>query len=233
MNASSCDRNPMRNSNAVESTSPLSSVPISLYRELCDELRQKTQELEVADHKNQRLVAQNQQLRQELQRLVQQVMQTQQAVTQLTTDFPSQELPSQELPSQALPGQATIAAPVESSATLRIASPIPTAPLPARRQAMRSVHDHSRSPNAIPSAVPSVIAETSIHNPSDPLTTRLWNQTNVFTQELQGWKMAIVIGMIVLSAFGAGFLIMRPFMAKQQAQPLQPQPLQPQTLPKR
>ena len=203
----------MRNSNAVESTSPLSSVPISLHRELCDELRQKTQELEVAHHKNQRLVAQNQQLRQELQRLVQQVMQTQQAVTQLTTDFPSQEVSSQEVSSQA-----TIALPVDASidapaTTLRIASSVPTAPLPARRQAVQSVHDHSRPSN-------------------DPLTTRLWNQTNVFTQELQGWKMAIVMGLIVLSAFGAGFLIMRPFMARQQAQPLQPQPLQPQ-LPKR
>ena len=214
----------MRNSNAVESTSPLSSVPISLYRELCDELRQKTQELEVADHKNQRLVAQNQQLRQELQRLVQQVMQTQQAVTQLTTDFPSQEFPS----------QAPIALSVEPSTTLPTASPISTALLPARRQAIRSVQDHSRPPNATPSAVPSsVIAETSIHADSDPLTTRLWNQTNVFTQELQGWRMAIVMGLIVLSAFGAGFLIMRPFMARQQAQPPQPQPLQPQTLPKR
>ena len=180
----------MRNSNAVESTSPLSSVPISLYRELCDELRQKTQELEVADHKNQRLLAQNQHLRQELQRLVQQVMQTQQAVTQMATDFPSE--------------QATIALPVESPITLRIGAPVPTAPLPARRQAMRSVYDYSRPPNAIPSAVSSAITETSIHAASDPLTTRLWNQTNVFTQELQGWRMAIVMGLIVLSAFGAG-----------------------------
>lgn len=224
MNASLCDRNPMRNSNAVESMSPLSSVPISLHRELCDELRQKTQELEVADHKNQRLVAQNQQLRHELQRLVQQVMQTQQVVTQMTADFPSQEVPS----------QATIALFVEPSTTLPVASPASTAPLPARRQAMRSVQDHSRLPNAIPSAVPNAvpsgITETSIHAISDPLTTRLWNQTNVFTQDLQGWKMAIVLGLIVLSAFGAGFLIMRPFMTRQQVQPLQP--LQPQ-LPKR
>ena len=222
----------MRNSNAVESTAPLSSVPISLHRELCDELRQKTQELEVADHKNQRLVAQNQQLRRELQRLVQQVMQTQQAVTQLTTEVPSQEVPSQEVPSQEVPSQATLASSVEAPATLRVSSPIPTTPLPARRQVMRSVQDHSRPSNALsnaaPSAVPSAIAETSIHAASDPLTTRLWNQTHVFTQELQGWKMAIVMGLIVLSAFGAGFLIMRPFMARQQAQPLQPQPKQPQ-----
>ena len=230
MNASSCDRNPMRNSNAVESTSPLSSVPISLYRELCDELRHKTQELEVADHKNQRLVVQNQQLRQELQHLVQRVMQTQQAVTQMTAEFPSQAA-----------SQTAIASPAESS------TPLPpnlsTAPFPARRQAMRSVHDQSSPPNAVPSvvnnlapsAVPSAIAAAG-PNASSPLTTRLWHQTNSFTQDLQGWKMAVVMGLIVLSAFGAGFLIMRPFMAKQQAQPLQPQPLQPiqpQQMPRR
>ena len=165
----------MRNSNAVESTSPLSSVPISLYRELCDELRHKTQELEAADHQNQRLVVQNQQLRQELQQLVQRVMQTQQAVTQMTTELPS---------------QAAIVSPV---------GPIgPT------------------------------------HTKTESLTTRLWNQTNTFTQDLQGWKMAVMMGLIVLSAFGAGFLIMRPFMAKQQqVPPLSPQPLQPQQMPKR
>ena len=218
----------MRNSNAVESNSPLSSVPISLYRELCDELRHKTQELEVADHKNQRLVVQNQQLRQELQYLVQRVMQTQQAVTQMTTEFPSQSV-----------SQAAIASPAESS------TPLPpnlsTAPFPARRQAMRSVRDHSGPPNAVPSVVntvaPSAVPSAIAAGPpaTAPLTTRLWHQTNSFTQDLQGWKMAVMMGLIVLSAFGAGFLIMRPFMAKQQAQPqpLQPQPIQPQQMPKR
>lgn len=198
MNASSCDRTPMRNSNAVESTSPLSSVPISLYRELCDELRHKAQELEAADYQNQCLVAQNQQLRQELQQLVQRVMQTQQAVTQMTTELPS---------------KAVTASPNASPSTLI------TTPLPARRQAMRSVHDQSVSPHAVPSAI------ASAHDKIEPLTTRLWKQTHTFTQDLQGWKMAVVTGLIVLSAFGAGFLIMRPFMAKQN---LQPQPLQPQ-----
>ncbi len=200
----------MRNSNAVESTSSLSSVPISLYRELCDELRHKTQELEAADHQNQRLVAQNQQLRQEIQQLVQRVMQTQQAVTQMTTELPS---------------QAAIASPAAFSAALP--PNLSTAPLPARRQAMRSVHDQSISPHAAPSA----IASAPTHAETEPLTTRLWNQTHTFTQDLQGWKMAVVMGLIVLSAFGAGFLIMRPFMAKQQqVQPLQPQP---QQMPKR
>ncbi|MBC7517238.1 MAG: hypothetical protein H7237_12580, partial [Alkalinema sp. FL-bin-369] len=94
-----------------------------------------------------------------------------------------------------------------------------TTPLPARRQAMRSVHDQSVSPHAVPSAI------ASAHDKIEPLTTRLWKQTHTFTQDLQGWKMAVVTGLIVLSAFGAGFLIMRPFMAKQN---LQPQPLQPQ-----
>ena len=198
MNASSCDRTPMRNSNAVESTSPLSSVPISLYRELCDELRHKAQELEAADYQNQCLVAQNQQLRQELQQLVQRVMQTQQAVIQMATELPS---------------KAVTASPNASPSTLI------TTPLPARRQAMRSVHDQSVSPHAVPSAI------ASAHDKIEPLTTRLWKQTHTFTQDLQGWKMAVVTGLIVLSAFGAGFLIMRPFMAKQN---LQPQPLQPQ-----
>ena len=212
MNASLCDRNPMRNSNAVESTSPLSSVPISLYRELCEEFRHKTEELEAADHQNQRLLAQNEQLRQELQQLVQRVMQTQQVVMQMTTELPS---------------QAAIASPAEPVAALP--THLSTAPLPARRQAMRSAPDQSRSPHASPSVVPSAIGPTYAETGS--LTTRLWNQTHTFTQDLQGWKMAVMMGLIVLSAFGAGFLIMRPFMARQQPiQPLQPQP---QQVPKR
>jgi hypothetical protein len=228
----------MPNSNAVESNSPISSVPISLYRELCTELRHKNAELDATEQQNQLLLQQNQQLRQELHQLVQRVMQTQQAVTQMTPDS-------------------------NLGSNLGRDNVRGDAPIPARsthRRAMRSLQDQP-IPMAVPGAAnpeigepmtksqlqlqpqmePLPTARTSqspewITAAPEPLTTRLWNQTSTLTQELQGWKLALMMGLIIVSAFGAGFLIVRPFMAQQQqqqqlkpAQPLQPQPLQPQT----
>jgi hypothetical protein len=232
----------MPNSNAVESNSPISSVPISLYRELCTELRHKNAELDATEQQNQLLLQQNQQLRQELHQLVQRVMQTQQAVTQMTPDNNLGSNLGSNLGKDSVRGDA---------------------PLPARsphRRAMRSLQ-HQPIPMAIPVAANPAIGEpmpqtqlqlqpqmeplptarTSqspewITATPEPLTTRLWNQTSTLTQDLQGWKLAVMMGLIIVSAFGAGFLIVRPFMAQQQqqqqlkpAQPLQPQSLQPQT----
>jgi hypothetical protein len=201
----------------------MSSVPISLYRELCTELRHKDAELDAAEQQTQRLLQQNQQLRQELHQLVQRVIQTQQAVTQLTTDPMT-----------------------DPTNTARSAAPLPARP--THRRIMRSAQaqpipmDPIDTPLSQPQTqfqpTSSVVEpDHSSHQPTDwitdaptPLTTRLWHHTNTFTQELQGWKLAVMMGLIVVSAFGAGFLIVRPFMARQsQNQQLQPtQPQQPQ-----
>lgn len=218
----------MRNSHAVEShapqaapvssaasttssaAAPMSSVPISLYRELCRELRETQAALAASDQQKQQLIAQNQQLRQELQNLVQQVMQTQSTVTQLTT------APLDSLSSPA---------PLTSIATGVTPPVVNAAPqlLPPRtpqRRALRSVS------NLEPDDRVSAGSEW-ISAPSEPWGSRVAHQASQFTQDLQGWKLALVMGAIVFSAFGAGFLIVRPFMAQQQS-PQQQSPL-PQT----
>ena len=48
----------------------------------------------------------------------------------------------------------------------------------------------------------------------EPPAQRLFNQTVAIAQDLRGWRLAIVISLIILSAFGAGFLIVRPLISQ-------------------
>lgn len=207
---------PMTNSNAIESNAPLSSVPISLYRELCDELRHKNAELEATNQQNQRLLQQNQQLRQELHQLVQRVVQTQQVVTQMATDDLSQPALSSVMPARSVHRQVM--------RSVQDQNPAATSP-----SDLESIGTIGPQPLPIPIVSPNPLKSPPSKSPEwinaepDSLATRLWTQTSTFTQDLQGWKLAVMMGVIVFSAFGAGFLIVRPFMAQQHLQQAQPQ----------
>ncbi len=218
----------MPNSNAVESNSPISSVPISLYRELCTELRHKNAELDATEQQNQLLLQQNQQLRQELHQLVQRVMQTQQAVTQMTPDSNlRRDSVRGDAPIPARPSHRRAMRSVQDQPIPMAVTPAIDAPMPKTQLSLQAQLQPQMEP---PPTDPTAQSPDWITAAPQPLATRLWNQTSTLTQELQGWKLAVMMGLIIVSAFGAGFLIVRPFMAQQQQQQqLKPaQPLQPQ-----
>lgn len=201
----------MRNPNAVDST--ISAVPISLYRELCSELQAKSGEIDALQLKNQRIVEENQQLRQELQRLVQMVMHTHQQISQIPTADsvpPTREQFHPKAPSMspAQPARVVQSNLQSSQAVSPIAQAGATTVQPNRR-----VPSATAQLSKLP--IQSSDREEWIAGTHQPLAQRLFQQSATMAQDLRGWRLALVIGLIILSAFGAGFLIVRPLINQQ------------------
>lgn len=198
----------MRNLNSAESSAPISAVPISLYREICGELREKSGQVETLQLNNQRILQENQQLRQELQRLVQMVMHTHHQVTQI----------SEFKPEPTANGTETFH-PVSGLKHSTVPDVQPSAQPSAQPP---SVLSRTQMPARTAIAASTMVPfSTTTNNPQDwitgtqePLAQRLFNQTSAITQDLRGWKLAIMISLIILSAFGAGFLIVRPLIGQ-------------------
>lgn len=193
----------MRNSNSAEPSGPISAVPISLYREICGELREKSGQVETLQLHNQRILQENQHLRQELQRLVQMVMHTHHQVTQIS-EFkiePTANGTETFHPGSGLKGSTIPAVPpsAQPSTVFR------QTPIPARTTIAAST--------MVPFSTATTNPQDWITGTQAPLAQRLLNQTSAITQNLRGWRLAIIISLIILSAFGAGFLIVRPLMS--------------------
>jgi hypothetical protein len=193
----------MRNLNSTETSAPVSAVPVSLYREICGELREKSGQVETLQLNNQRILQENQQLRQEIQRLVQMVMHTHHQVTQIS-EFQTEPTPNGTevfYPASGLKRSTAAVQPTQPSTMLSRTQ------MPARTTIAAST--------MVPFSPPATYKrEDWITETQEPLAQRLFNQTSAITQDLRGWRLAMVISLIILSAFGAGFLIVRPLISQ-------------------
>jgi hypothetical protein len=195
----------MRNPRTTAPTSPttssyVSSVPMTIFREMSTDLQSTKNELTQTQRQNQQLLQQNQYLRLEMQRLAEQ---SQEVVnTFLDVENPV-ELLNRSLAVEAIE-------PDYQDQWNSFEPPLPQ--VPARVKPTRKVVPHAQQ------------RHTQIHiplgNPQNPVlnfieeTKERWNfhsQTTTAT-ELSGWKMTLLMSLIILSAFGAGFLIVRPLM---------------------
>jgi hypothetical protein len=197
----------MRNPNSAESSGPISAVPVSLYREICDELREKSGQVETLQLNNQRILQENQQLRQEIQRLVQMVMHTHHQVTQIS-EFQTEPTANGTETFHPRSGLKRSTVP----AVQPYAQPSPQRP---------TVLSRTQMPARTAIAASTMVPFSTTNNPQDwitgtqePFAQRLFNQTSAITKDLRGWKLAIVISLIILSAFGAGFLVVRPLIGQ-------------------
>jgi hypothetical protein len=167
------------------------SVPISVYREISSDLQVTKAMAESLKAENQQLIHQNQQLRQELDRLVQSAVHTQQAISRLTADpFDSgnQSDRGADLAPDFVPDFASANAPPRAKANLpkRVA---PTQPYP--------------------SGIPDAYYDE--HRFEQPMLRPL-RMSAARPVDLNRWSMGLIMALIVLSAFGAGFLVVRPLL---------------------
>lgn len=137
------------------------SVPLSVYRELADELHTTQAKLDALTAKNQQLTQENQLLRHEITKVVQSFLHLQKLV-----DSPSKPKPVASTKSD----RSNFAIPLE------ISSPIPETILIEEQEVV--YHTTSKAE----------------------------------AKEINGWWLAITILLIMLSAFGAGYLIVRPLL---------------------
>jgi hypothetical protein len=148
------------------------SVPISLYREVSAELQSTQTTMAALKKQNQQLIHQNQQLRQEIDRVILSVAQMRQSVVNL----PAINL---ELPTE-----------VPHIEVMPAAIPL----------------THNFKGNASPSPLISDVLVTE----QAPLRRKI--QAEKSPTEQNGWWLGLVILLIVITAFGTGFLIVRPLL---------------------
>ncbi|BAT54096.1 hypothetical protein NOS3756_30610 [Nostoc sp. NIES-3756] len=181
-----------------------SSVPLYVYRELAVELKATQDKLDALTAKNQQLAQENQMLRHEISQVVQSFLHLQKVVDhRVSSSHPEMKNPSDQYP-ELQPRPQTV-----RSATLGGASSRqPVVPQPPSSK--------NRRPNiSIP--IEEIITPT-------PETVLIEEQevgyspfptTKAQPQEFKNWWLVICIILIMLSAFGAGYLIVRPLFEHQ------------------
>ncbi|XGV96838.1 MAG: hypothetical protein ACAF41_29455 [Leptolyngbya sp. BL-A-14] len=160
------------------------SVPISLYREVATELKAAQAKVETLTVQNQQLSQQNQQLRVEIERVVQTALQLRQ-----TADA---YLPTHQLPAHPVP------VPPSQTQGLELHFQTPAAPVNA--------------PNAVVPEMlePGTTAPRSLFTEQEGKLRQAAPKER--TAEMGGWWLAIVICLIIVTAFGTGFFIVRPLL---------------------
>lgn len=159
------------------------SVPISLYREVATELKAAQAKMESLTVQNQQLSQQNQQLRVEIERVVQSALQLRQtADAYLPVNLPAQ--------------QASIA--------------------PSTLQGLELHFQPPTAPATAPNVVTPETLEPGVNTPRSLFTEQEGKLRQAAPKErsaeMGGWWLAIVICLIVVTAFGTGFFIVRPLL---------------------
>jgi hypothetical protein len=193
------------NNSTTNSNSYAPSVPISLYREVTAELQAAQATLDSLKTHNQQLVQQNQQLRREVETVVQASVYLQQAVNsaQSVSQTGMPQMPPVKFnnfsvePPRPAPTTHPIdySAPEVTPAAQTVAFPFPA----SASEAMGSV-----IPEQLPEKLFTEIPETPYRLRSQPKKT----------SDLSGLWLAIAIFLIVIAAFGAGYLVVRPLLMK-------------------
>lgn len=196
----------MQNTTLSDNTSPENSnsyspsVPISLYREVTAELQAAQAMLDSLKTHNQQLVQQNQQLRREVETVVQVSQQLQQVVNsaQSVTQTGIPQMPSVKFNFSSVEPPAP--APATSQTNSSVPQPPQTVafpfPLPEPEPAAASI------PEPLPEKLFTTVPETPYRVRSQPKKA----------SDLNGLWLAIAIFLIVIAAFGGGYLVVRPLL---------------------
>lgn len=165
------------------------SVPLSVYRDLAGELQAAEAMLDAITAQNQQLVQENQLLRQEITKAVQSFLHLQKLVDPATASYNQNSRASVKTENQ-----------TKSNPQVNQTPP----------QRVTSLYSH-KEVQPIVEMIPTIpepifIEEEEVryypHNESEP-------------KEVNAWSLVIAILLIVLTAFGVGYLIVRPFFEHQ------------------
>ncbi|ALF51803.1 hypothetical protein ACX27_01385 [Nostoc piscinale CENA21] len=176
-----------------------SSVPLYVYRELAAELEATQAQLDALTAKNQQLVQENKFLRQEIAKVLQSVSQLQKLV-----DFRVPESKDSNPPTRASGEGKNPTRQPKKEARPRSQSSRPRPPAAPKTK---------RRPFPLP------VVEISSHQPEtifieeQPVSYYPARETD--KKGINGWGLVITIVLVMLTAFGAGYLIVRPLFAHQ------------------
>lgn len=187
----------IRYSSSTQQSTYCPSVPISVYRELAAELQAAQAMLDSLNSQNQQLVKQNQQLRQEVEKVLHATHNLQQVVTSLppVTGYP------QGVP---LENEGSFRQPAMPSPSRQSATPPPPRSSGNPPGGEFSPPRQKSDPPAYPYREAMVIEQ-------DELRSRRTSSSES-SPEVSGWLLIVAIVAIVLTAFTVGFAIVRPML---------------------
>lgn len=168
------------------------SVPITVYRELAAELQAAQTTIDSLRSQNQQLVKQNQQLQQQVEKVVHSAQHLQQIVSSFSG------------------ASATNHVDIPRYKPARQPEPQPMAPPPPPphhhepRESLLDLDSFQDEPEFSP------YSETVVIEQEDTRVRRPVHSESV--ADVNGWMLIIAILLIVLTAFGTGFLIVRPLL---------------------
>ncbi|RUT08201.1 hypothetical protein DSM106972_013690 [Dulcicalothrix desertica PCC 7102] len=174
------------------------SVPLSVYRDLAAELQAAQSVVDTLSVKNQHLSQENQLLRQEIAKAVNSVMQLQQLIsTQSTNSYNPQVYPTDnERSVNRQPSPQPQQTPKSQPRKQRVAAP--------KKIKINRAPSPEPTPEYYPMSEPVYIEEQEV---------RYYPYSNTQKAETNGWMLLVAILLIVITAFGAGYLIVRPLLA--------------------
>lgn len=182
------------------------SIPISLYREVTAELQSAQAMLDSLKTHNQQLLQQNQELRREVETVVQASVYLQQAVSsaQSVTQTGMPQMPHVNR------FNLSAASPRLASLPLQANHPVPEEPTPAPQTVAFPFPIAEPEPTA--PAIPEKMPEKLFTEvPETPYRLRTQPKK---ASDLSGLWLAIAIFLIVIAAFGAGYIVVRPLLMK-------------------
>ncbi|MDZ7959665.1 MAG: hypothetical protein RMY34_17575 [Aulosira sp. DedQUE10] len=201
------------------------SVPLSVYRELADELQTAQAQLDALTSKNQKLVQENQLLRQEITKVVQSLLHLQKFVDVPT---PSPAMPRDRPAPHPTPDVKGAAKPFgfsssQSTQSAKTATASPPAKEARPRQQVSRTHPPAgpevSSSKSDRSYVSVPVTEMMSLMPQPVLIeeeeVRYYRPTESEVKEVSGWWLVISILLIMLTAFSAGYLVVRPLFEHQ------------------
>ncbi|MBE9035388.1 bZIP transcription factor [aff. Roholtiella sp. LEGE 12411] len=177
------------------------SVPLSVYRELSTELQATQARLNALTAQNQQLAQENQLLRQEITKVVQSFLHLQKLVD-------SGAQPSYHQANHAAGAVKSAAKPVTEARQSQQVSR-PRQPAASKVPPGKSRRKHFSAPvmeMGFPIPEPVFIEEQQV---------RYYPIAEPEIKELSGWWLVITIILIMLTAFGAGYLVVRPLFEHQ------------------
>lgn len=204
------------------------SVPISVYRELATELKTTQTTLDALTQQNQQLLRQNTLLKTEIQRFLQSAEQLGHFAGITPPETTAAPPPTALVPprSTAAPTdlfQPPLPMPEPQSADMMGFAPEPqaTPPAPPPAEAPPRRRDRPTPPRTSSAIVPHAKKKRDRGNAADPSKYRLFTEQSdegrplskvASRSDLGNLWLATTILLVVVSAFGAGFLIMRPLL---------------------
>jgi regulator of replication initiation timing len=167
------------------------AVPISIYRELSTELQATQVSVVALEKRNQQLISQNQLLRQELERIADRSQKTINHFDSMQADQSS---------------KVSKASKVSNVLVEDYIEELPIVP----EQFYRVIPDGSNAPTAPAFTLPQLPRPQIVY---EQQIRPAFQSLSASSNELTGWKLSTVMALIIFSAFGAGFLVVRPLLA--------------------